>query len=132
MKNRRGTQVPPVLQIWCNSDYYLQSHGILKKLARAIFFDHLETVGRTEPVFELNLALRGKRPTNQCRSDPGIFFYRVIMLTSQVATFVPGQSCQRAKNRTDPFPGKIGRGILNLVALALTVTDLFNKVCEKV
>ena len=31
-----------------------------------------------------------------------------------------------------PFPGKIGRGILNLVALALIVTELFNKVCEKV
>ena len=38
----------------------------------------------------------------------------------------------RAKNRTEPFPGKIGRGILNLVALALTVTGLFKKVCEKV
>ena len=54
------------------------------------------------------------------------------MLTSQVATFVPGkgQRSQRAKNRTEPFPGKIGRGILNLVALALRVTELFNKVCE--
>ena len=31
-----------------------------------------------------------------------------------------------------PFPGKIGRGILNLVALALIVRELFNKVCEKV
>ena len=38
----------------------------------------------------------------------------------------------RAENRTEPFHGKIGRGILNLVALALTVTELFNKVCEKV
>ena len=36
--NRRGTQAPPVPQIWCNSDYYLQSHGILKKLAHAILF----------------------------------------------------------------------------------------------
>ena len=33
---------------------------------------------------------------------------------------------------TDPFPGEIGRGTLNLVALALTVTVLFNQVCEKV
>ena len=32
------------------------------------------------------------------------------------------QRSQRAKNRTEPFPGKIGRGILNLVPLALTVT----------
>ena len=51
---------------------------------------------------------------------------------SQVATFsfVPGQSArsQRAKHRTNPFSGKIGRRILNLVALALTVTELFNKV----
>ena len=50
------------------------------------------------------------------------------MLMSQVATFVPARS-QTATNRTETFPGKIGRGILNLVALALTV--LFNKVCEK-
>ena len=56
------------------------------------------------------------------------------MLTSQVATFDQGkgQRSQRTKNRTEPFPRKIGRGILNIVALALTVTELFNKVCEKV
>ena len=35
---------------------------------------HLESVGRTEPVFELNLALTEKRPTNECQSDSGIFF----------------------------------------------------------
>ena len=54
---------------------------------------HLESVSRTEPVFELNLALIEKRLTNECRSDSGIF-YQVIVLTSQVATFVPGQRCQ--------------------------------------
>ena len=43
-----------------------------------------------------------------------------------------GARSQRAKNRTEPFPGKTGQGVLNLVALALTVTELFNKVCEKV
>ena len=37
-----------------------------------------------------------------------------------------------AKITREPFPGKIDRGILNLVALALTVTELFNKVCGKV
>ena len=37
-----------------------------------------------------------------------------------------------SSNRTAPFPGKICPGILNLVALALTVTELFNKLCEKV
>ena len=53
----------------------------------------LALVGRTEPVFELNLALIEKKPTNECRSDSGNF-YRVIVLTSQVATFLPGQRCQ--------------------------------------
>ena len=28
---------PPVPQIWCNSDYYLQSYGILNKMAHVIF-----------------------------------------------------------------------------------------------
>ena len=37
-----------------------------------------------------------------------------------------------AKNRTEPFPSKIGRAGLNFVALASKVTELFNKVCEKV
>ena len=54
---------------------------------------HLESVGRTEPVFELNLALSEKRPTNEFWSDSGIFD-RVIVLTLQVTTFVPGQRCQ--------------------------------------
>ena len=52
------------------------------------------------------------------------------MLTSQVATFVP---VHRGLKKQNPgFPGKIDRGILNLVALALMVTELFNKVWEKV
>ena len=42
-----------------------------------------------------------------------------------------GQRSQRAKNRTEPFPGKIGRGVLILVTLALTVTELVNNVCER-
>ena len=44
---------------------------------------HLESVGRTEPVFELNLALSEKRPTNECRSDSGIFLssYRVTVIS---------------------------------------------------
>ena len=43
-----------------------------------------------------------------------------------------GARSQRSKSGIESFPGKIGRGILNLVALALMVTELFNKVCEKV
>ena len=51
---------------------------------------HLESVSQTEPVFELNLAPNEKRATNEFRSDSGIFYW-VIVLTSQVAIFVPGQ-----------------------------------------
>ena len=29
IKIRRGTHGPPAPKIWCNSDYYLQSYGIL-------------------------------------------------------------------------------------------------------
>ena len=37
IKHRRGTHGPPAPQIWCNSDCYLQSYGILKKMAHVIF-----------------------------------------------------------------------------------------------
>ena len=39
IKTRRGTHGPPVPPIWCNSDYYLQSCGILKKWHTSFFFD---------------------------------------------------------------------------------------------
>ena len=42
---------------------------------------HLESVSRTEPVFENNLALSEKRPTGECRSD-SVIFDRVIVLMS--------------------------------------------------
>ena len=54
---------------------------------------HFESVSQTELVVELNLALSEKRPTTECRSNSGIF-YRIIVLMSQVATFVPRQRCQ--------------------------------------
>ena len=87
MTNRRGTQ------IWCSSDYYLESHTILKKMGMrqlSLISRHLESVGRTEPVFELNLAPSEQRRTYEFLSNSGIF-YRLTMLTSQVATFVLGQ-----------------------------------------
>ena len=66
----------------------------MKQLARSIFSligcMHFESVGRTELDFELNLG--EQRPTYEFRSDSGIL-YRVILLTSQVATF----NCARAK-----------------------------------
>ena len=54
----------------------------LKKMACAIFLWSaaiFESVGRTESVFELNLALSEKRPTKECRSDSGIFLNRVFL-----------------------------------------------------
>ena len=57
------------------------------------------------------------------------------MLTSQVATFAlskgKGARSQIAKNKTELFPSKIGRGILNLVALALTVTEFIQQSVRK-
>ena len=39
---------------------------------------HLESVGRTEPVFELNLAPSEERPTYEFRSNSGIFFIELL------------------------------------------------------
>ena len=85
---------------------------------------HFILIGRHLESFS---SVKKGRPTNF--GPIRAFFYRVIVLTSQVATF---ERSQTAKYKTEPFLCKIGRGILNLVALALTVTELFNKVCEQV
>ena len=79
-------------QIWCGSNYYLQSYGILEKNGTRHFSligRHLENVSQTEPAFDHNLAPSEKGPTyDEFRSDSGIF--------DRVATFVPGQSGQRS------------------------------------
>ena len=92
---------------------------------------HLENVGRTELFFELILAPSNERPTYEFRSD-SVFFLSSYRHKLQPLYQGKGQRLQKAKYRTEPFPGKIGREILNLVALGLTVTELFNKVVEKV
>ena len=63
-----------------------------------------------------------KGVTYEFGSDSGIF----------VIERGKDQRSPRAKNRTERFPYKIGRGIINLVALALMVAELFHKVCENV
>ena len=76
MKNQRGIRGPPVPQIWCNSDQYSRSYGILKTNGGRHFSligRHLESVGQTKPIFEITLAQSEKRPTNECRSNSGIF-----------------------------------------------------------
>ena len=78
----RGTHGPPVPQIWCNSDYYLQSYGILKKNGTRHFSligRHLESVSRTIPVFKHTLAPSEKWPTQEIsvRFGPFLSSYRV-------------------------------------------------------
>ena len=63
---------PPVHQIWSNSGYYFQRYNGTCNFS--LIGRHLESVGRTETVFELYLALSEERPTNECLSDSGIFF----------------------------------------------------------
>ena len=58
--------------------------------------------------------------------------YRVNVTSCNILWQGKGARSQRANNRTEPFPVKIGRWILNLVALALTVTELFNKVWQTI
>ena len=82
IKNRSGTHGPPVPQIWCNSDYYLQSYGILKKNGTRNFSligCHLESVSRTIPVFKHTLAPSEKWPTQEIsvRFGPFLSSYRV-------------------------------------------------------
>ena len=72
-------------QISCNSDYYGARHFSL--IGR-----HLESVGQTEPVFELNLALSEERPTNECRSDSGLF-----LLSSYRVNVTSCNLCAKAK-----------------------------------
>ena len=102
-------------------------------MVHAIFLRHFESVSQTKPVFEPNLALSKKKADQRIQVRFGDFFlssYHVNITSCNLCARAKVQRSQRAKNRTEPFPGKIGRGILNLVALALTVTELFNKVCE--
>ena len=74
------------------------------------------------------------RPTNVGPVGHFLSSYRVNVTSCNLCCCNQGKSqgAKRAKSRTEPFPSKIGRGILNLVALALTGPELFNKVCEKV
>ena len=95
IKIQRGTQGQglPVPQIWCNSDYYLQSYGILKKMALhfSLIGRHLERVSRTVPVFKLTLAPSEKRQTQEISVQFGPFLlsYRVNIASCNL--------CARAK-----------------------------------
>ena len=85
--------------------------------------------GRAELKIEKNLL---ERPLVTISPNYLIPTPTLSVLTSTYAKLTTGLGHRKVKNRTKSFPGKFGRGVLNLVALALTVTELFNKVCEKV
>ena len=58
--------------------------------------------------------------------------YRVNVTSCNLCAMAKVKGHRELQRKTGPFPGKIGQRIINLVALALTVTELFKKVCEKV
>ena len=69
---------------------------------------HLESVSRTIPVFKHTIAPSEKWPTQEISVRFGPFFYRVIVLTSQDAIFVPGQRSKvkghKAKKKKKTLP----------------------------
>ena len=83
---------------------------------------HLESVGRTEPVFERNLAPSEERPTDEFRSNSSIFFYRVNIVNCNLGARAKVKG-HRAKNRRKHFLRKIGPANSNLVAVL--VPDLW-------
>ena len=92
---------------------------------------HLESVSRTELIFELTLAPSEERLICEFRIS-NFEFLRIIELSCsghKLQRLCQGkaQRSQRAKNRKEPFPGTIGRANRNLVAvgLDLLVTDLW-------
>ena len=105
IKDRRGTHGPPVPQIWCNSDYYLQS--------------------RTIPVFKHTLAPSEKWPTQEISVRFGPFFIELSCSHRKMQSLCQGkgQRSHKAKNRRKHFRGEIGRAISNLVAVL--VSDLW-------
>ena len=94
INKRRGTQGPPVPQIWCNSDYYLQSYGILKKMAHVIFLWSAAILKVLVESYRFsNLPLpqvKNGRP-KKCWSNSGLFLlsYRVNIASCNL--------CARAK-----------------------------------
>ena len=58
-------------QIWCNSDHYSRSYGILKK----IIARHLESASSTKLVFELDRTLSEKKADMRILEQFRLFFF---------------------------------------------------------
>ena len=80
---------------------------------------HLESIGRIEAVFELNLAPSEQRPTYEFLSDSGIFFIELSCYRHKLQPFCQGkgQRSHTAKNRRKQFLPKIGQAMSKLVAV---------------
>ena len=130
-KSRRGPQGPRVHQIWCNSDHYFRSYGILKKMAHAIFF-------RSAAI--LKVLVRPNWFSNL--SEPWVNESRHANFGAIPAIFLQlswsqhklAHSCQGRGERSNGAINRIKhlfrsfcRGISNLVTPSLTVAELFQK-----
>ena len=77
------------------------------------------------------MKLGGNRPPADNLIRAG-FCYRVNVTSCNLCARAKVPGHRELNIEQTPSHGKIGRGILNFVAVALTVTELFTKVCEKV
>ena len=126
-KSRRGAQGPPVHQIWCNSDHYFQSYGILKKMVHAIFFRSAAILKvLVRPNWFSNLS----EPWVKESRHANFGAIQAIFLQLSWSQHKLAHSCQGrgqrsngAINRNKHFFRSFCRGISNLVTPSLTVAD---------
>ena len=130
-KSRRGAQGPPVHQIWCNSDHYFRSYGILEKMAHAIFFRSAAILKvLVGPNWFLNLS----EPWVKESRHANFGAIQAIFLQLSWSQHKLAHSCQGrgqrsngAINRNKHLFRSFCRGISNLVTSSLTVAELFQK-----
>ena len=128
-KNRRGAQGPPVHQIWCNSDHYFRSYGILKKMARTICF---RLAAILKVLVRPNWFSNSSEPWVKESRHANFGGIRAIFLQLSWSQHKLAHSChgrgQRSNgaiNRNKHFFRSFCRGISNLVTPSLTVAELF-------
>ena len=118
-------------QIWCNSDHFFRSYGILKKMAHAIFF-------RSAAIFKVlvrpNWFSNLSEPWLKESRHVNFGAIQVIFLQLSCSQHKLAHSCQGtgqrsngAINRNKHLFRSFCRGISNLVTPSLTVAELFQK-----
>ena len=130
-KSRRGAQGPPVRQIWCNSDHYFQSYGILKKMAHAIFFRSAAILKvLVGPNWFSNLSEPWVKESRHANFGAiQAIFLQLSWSQHKLAHSCKGrgQRSNGAINRNTHLFRSFCRGISNLVTPSLTVAELFQK-----